>query len=240
MRVERKRMELHYRMREMPDSVRPYERCEAYGAQALSDAELLAVILRTGNRDCSALQLAQNVLCLGQQSLLNLYQLSAEELQALPGIGRVKALQLKCVAELSKRMASARYRRDLQVDEPGTLAAYYMERFRHEPTEKLMLAMLDNQNHLLKDEVLSVGTVNASLVSPREIFRKALQNQAVRIILLHNHPGGDPAPSREDIRVTKRVWENGELLGIPLIDHIIIGDNRYFSFQEKEMLNGKG
>lgn len=224
-------------MRELPDSERPYERCQKYGAEVLSDAELLAVILRTGNRDCSALQLAQRILSLGQRNLLNLYQLSAEDLQRLPGIGKVKALQLKCVAELSKRMASACYQRSLQVDDPETLAGYYMERFRHESTEKLLLAMFDARNHLLKDEVLSVGTINASLVSPREIFRKALQNQAVHIILLHNHPGGDPSPSPEDLRVTRRIQETGDMIGIPLTDHIIIGDNRYFSFQEKEMLN---
>lgn len=224
-------------MRELPDSERPYERCQKYGAEVLSDAELLAVILRTGNRDCSALQLAQRILSLGQRNLLNLYQLSAEDLQRLPGIGKVKALQLKCVAELSKRMASACYQRSLQVDDPETLAGYYMERFRHESTEKLLLAMFDARNHLLKDEVLSVGTINASLVSPREIFRKALQNQAVHIILLHNHPGGDPSPSPEDLRVTRRIRETGDMIGIPLTDHIIIGDNRYFSFQEKEMLN---
>lgn len=230
-------MELHYRMRELPDSERPYERCQQYGAEVLSDAELLAVILRTGNRNCSALQLAQNILCLGQQNLLNLYQLSAEDLRKLPGIGKVKALQLKCIAELSKRMASACYQRILKADDPEAIAGYYMERFRHEPTEKLLLAMFDTRNHLLRDEVLSVGTVNASLVSPREIFRKALQNQAVHIVLLHNHPGGDPTPSGEDIRVTGRVREAGVMLGIPLTDHIIIGDNRYFSFREKGILN---
>ena len=236
-RVERKSMELHYRMRELPDSERPYERCQQYGAEVLSDAELLAVILRTGNRNCSALQLAQNILCLGQQSLLNLHQLSVEDLQSLPGIGKVKALQLKCVAELSKRMAAACYQRALTVDSPETLAGYYMERFRHEPREQLLLAMFDTRNRLLADQVLSVGTVNASLVSPREIFQRALQSRAVHIVLLHNHPGGDPAPSREDIRVTERIREAGELLGIMLTDHIIIGDNRYFSFREMEILN---
>ncbi len=224
-------------MRELPGSERPYERCEKYGPEVLSDAELLAVVLRTGNRDCSALQLAQKILCMGQQGLLNLYQVTVEDLKKLPGIGRVKAIQLKCVAELSKRIASACYRRVLQVDDPETLAGYYMERFRHESTEKLLLAMFDARNHLLKDEVLSTGTVNASLVSPREIFRRALQYQAVHIILLHNHPGGDPTPSGEDLRVTQRVQEAGKLVGIPLTDHIIIGDNQYFSFQEKEMLN---
>lgn len=230
-------MELHYRMKELPDSEKPYERCLKYGVSVLSDAELLSVIMRTGSKNQNSLQLAQTVLQRGQQNLLNLHTLSIDELRQIPGIGKVKAIQLKCVAELSKRMVMTCYRRDLQINDPASIAGYYMEQFRHETREKLMLAMFDTKNHFLGDDIVSVGTVNSSLVSPREIFIKALKRQAVSIILLHNHPSGDPNPSGEDIRTTAKVKECGRMLGITLADHIIIGDNRYFSFLEQDILN---
>lgn len=230
-------MDLHYTMKELPESEQPYEKFRKLGAYSLSDAELLATILRTGSRDKTALQLAHDVLCREQHNLLNLNLLTVEELKKIPGIGQVKATQLKCIAELSRRMASATYQKNLQVLEPKTIADYYMEQLRHETREKLMLAMFDSKNHFLGDEILSIGTVNSSLVSPREIFVKALQCQAVHIIILHNHPSGDPTPSEEDLRVTHRVSECGNLLGISLADHIIIGDNRYISFREQGILN---
>ena len=224
-------------MKELPESERPYEKFARFGASALSDAELLAVILRNGSREKTALQLAQTVLCREQGNLLNLHRLTPEELQKIPGIGKVKAIQLKCIAELSRRMAAANYHKSMQIQDPSTIADYYMEQLRHEERETLLLAMFDTKGHFLGDEVLSIGTVNSSLVSPREIYRKALSRQAVTIIILHNHPSGDPTPSEEDVRITHRVSQCGELLGIPLADHIIIGDNRYISLREKEILN---
>jgi DNA repair protein RadC len=227
----------HYTMKELPDSEKPYEKCIKNGAKVLTDAELLAVILRTGSRRVSALQLAQEILCQKQKSLLNLNLMQIEELMKISGIGRIKAVQLKCIAELSKRIAQETYHKGMQVTGPETIAAYYMEQLRHETKEKLMLAMFDGKNHFLGDEVISVGTVNASLVSPREIFLKALEKKAVYIIMLHNHPSGDPSPSKEDERVTYLVAKSGELLGITLADHIVIGDSKYVSFREKGILN---
>lgn len=230
-------MGYHHTMKELPESEKPYEQFLKKGASGLSDADLLAIILRSGSRELSALQLAQEVLCREQKSLLNLHQLSIEDLKRIPGIGQVKAIQLKSIAEISKRMAAMPYRKNLQVEEPKTIAAYYMEQLRHETKEKLLLAMFDAKNRFLGDEVLSVGTVNSSLVSPREIYLKALKSQAVNIIILHNHPSGDPAPSQEDLRTTLRVAECGRMLGIALADHIIIGDCQYISFREKGILN---
>lgn len=227
----------HYKMKELPESELPYEKYLQIGAAGLSDADLLAIILRCGSKKLSALQLAREVLCRKQKSLLNLYQMSVEELVEIPGIGKVKAIQLKCIAELSKRIASMPYQKNIQVNRPDTIAAYYMERLRHETKEKLLVAMFDVKNHFLEDDILSIGTVNASLVSPREVFIRALRSQAVNIILLHNHPSGDPKPSQEDIRATMRVAECGKMLGITLADHIIIGDHQYISFREKGMLN---
>jgi len=219
-------------MKEMPESEQPCEKCYQYGAQSLSDAELLAVILRSGTKGLTALQLAQTILAQKNKNLLNLIDMNQEEMRQIPGIGRVKAVQLKCIAELAGRIAKTSRSKDVCLNEPASIAAYYMETLRHEPKEKLILAMFDAKSNLLGDEVISIGTATYSLVSPREIFLKALEYQAVHIVLLHNHPSGDPSPSEADINVTKRVTECGDILGIVLADHIIIGDNRYISFRE--------
>ena len=154
----------------------------------------------------------------------------------IPGIGTVKAIQLKCLAEITKRMTKATRIREVSLNNASSVALYYMEELRHENREKLMLCMFDSQSVLLGDEMISVGTVNASLVSPREIFIRALMRQAVHIILLHNHPSGVPLPSTQDKLVTRKIQECGEMLGIHLSDHIIIGDNQYFSFKEENLL----
>ncbi len=225
-------MNLHITMKELPESEQPREKFFRYGASVLSDAELLAVILRNGTRHMTALQLAQALLAQGDQNLLNLIHMNPEEMKKLSGIGSVKAAQLKCIAELAVRIARTDRVRSICLSEPASVACYYMESLRHETKEKLVLAMFDAKSNLLGDEVISVGTVNFSLVSPREIFIKALECHAVHIVLLHNHPSGDPTPSEADVEVTKRVMESGNILGIALADHIIIGDNRYISFRE--------
>ncbi|MEG1947485.1 MAG: DNA repair protein RadC [Lachnospiraceae bacterium] len=229
-------MDTHITMKEMPDSEKPYEKCFHYGAQILSDAELLAVILRTGNRNMTSIQVAQILLCQKEKNLLNLVHMNMEELQRIPGIGQVKAAQLKCIAELSVRIAAASRIGQVTLCEPRTVAEYYMETLRHESKEKMLLSMFDAKSNLLGDEIISVGTVKSSLVSPREVFLKALEYKAVHIVLLHNHPSGDPTPSEADKQVTKRMASCGSLLDITLADHIIIGDNRYISFRENGLL----
>lgn len=224
-------------MKDLPDPERPYEKCMSQGPTSLSDAELLSVIIRTGSRGEKSTDLALRVLNAGPDGLLNLIYLDADEFMQIHGIGQVKAVQLKCVGELSRRIASAVRHVDRVFAGPAEIAAYYMERLRHEMRENLMLVMFDRKNMLLGDQVISVGTSNASLISPGEIFKAALQKKAEFIILLHNHPSGSPDPSREDIEVTRRIAECGCLLDIPLMDHIIIGDNCYFSFCERGFLN---
>lgn len=229
-------MNTHITMKEMPESEKPYEKCLSYGAQELSDAELLAVILRTGTRERTSLQTAQRLLCGGEGNLLNLITMTLEEMQNIPGIGQVKAAQMKCVAELAMRIARTKRAVRISLNQPESVAGYYMETLRHEPKEKLLLAMFDAKSSLLGDEVISVGTVRHSLVSPREVFLKALQYKAVHIVLLHNHPSGDPTPSEADKMVTKRIAACGKMMDIALADHIIIGDNNYISFREKGLL----
>ncbi|MEY8390655.1 JAB domain-containing protein [Lachnospiraceae bacterium] len=229
-------MNTHITMKEMAVSEQPREKCSRYGAQSLSDAELLAVILRTGTKNMSALHLAQAFLAQKDKGLLNLIHLTQDEMLNISGIGQVKAAQLKCIAELAGRIAQASRIKEVRLNNPETVAFYYMESLRHEPKEKLLLAMFDAKSNLLGDAVISIGTVNHSLVSPREIFLKALEYRAVHIVLLHNHPSGDPSPSEADIQVTLRVSESGSIIGIALADHIIIGDNRYVSFRENGLL----
>ncbi len=220
--------------REDADLSRPYERCLLYGPSSLSDQELLAVIIRSGTKGASAVFLADQILHLesGNTGLLGICHLSVSELMAVPGIGQVKAIQLKCVGELAKRISTYRARQVLSFSAPETIADYYMERLRHEETESLVCMMLDTKNGLISEEILSKGTVNYAVMSTRELFIAALRCRAVSIILLHNHPSGDPAPSDEDIRLTHRVYTAGQLIGINLLDHIIIGDNCYISFNE--------
>lgn len=225
-------------MKQLPDSEKPYEKCLKYGAQALSDAELLAVIIRTGTRGESAVALAQNILTEFRfpEGLLGLFRASIPELCRIKGIGTVKAVQLKCIGELSKRIAKAGFGTQPIFSEPEDIAGYYMEQMRHEPRECVVVMMLNSKNRLLHELVISTGTVNFSLVSPREIFLEALRYQAVSICLIHNHPSGDPSPSREDILITRRMKEAGELLGIYLLDHIIIGDNSYNSMKKRGII----
>lgn len=227
--------------KELPQDDRPYEKCLQKGPESLSDAELLAVILRCGSRDLPSVELAREILklCRSQEGLLGLYHLSAEQLREIRGVGPVKAAQIKCVAELSKRMAGLSAGRKLNFQDPGSIAAYYMERLRHEEQENLICMMLDTKNHFLGDITLTIGTVNASLISPRELFLEALRYHAVNLILVHNHPSGDPTPSQEDISVTRRIARGGELLGILLMDHIIIGDRQYISLLREGLITGR-
>lgn len=218
--------------KELPLSERPYEKCLHYGAQTLSDAQLLAVILKNGSVGMNGIQLAQQILQGGGDGLLSLHQLSIEELMNFPGIGRVKAIQLKCVAEISRRIAQTTRKEQICLSDASSVAAYYMERLRHEPCEQLLLSMFDIKCRLLGDSVIATGSARAVLGSPREIFLQLLEKKAVSFILLHNHPSGDPSPSAEDIRLTRRIKECSELMELTMSDHIIIGDNRYYSFRE--------
>ncbi|MCI5493024.1 MAG: DNA repair protein RadC [Lachnospiraceae bacterium] len=214
----------------------PYEKCLAKGAEFLTDSELLAVILRTGTNGKTAVELARDILEADCGQLLNIYSLSLTELQQFAGIGQVKAIQLKCIGELSKRIACTERFRRIALQDARSVAVYYMEQLRHEQQERLIVCMFDAKCRLLGDEVVSIGTVNASLISPREIFLKAMEHRAVRIILLHNHPSGMAVPSQSDKNVTEQVSQAGALIGIDLSDHIIIGDNEYYSFREHGLL----
>lgn len=217
----------------------PYEKFIRFGPEHLTETELVAIILRTGTRECSALQLAGQVLGLAKyprEGLLGLYDVGLEELMSIKGIGMVKAVKLKCLTELSMRISRATASKGLSFTNSRAVADYFMETLRHRSTECVILVCLDSKGQLLQEKKLSDGSVKMSLISPREIFLEALRCRAVNILLVHNHPSGDPSPSRADLELTENVRELGEKMDIPLLDHIIIGDNRYTSFKELSCL----
>ena len=225
--------EKRIRIKDLPVQQRPYEKCILYGEQSLTDAELLATIIRTGTVNEQSIDLADRILCCNDKAgLLNLHTMSIDELKMIKGIGNVKAVQLKCIAELVKRLMKTKKVHGESFTSPELVADYFMEDMRNLETECLKMVLLDSKSRLIKDITISTGTINSSVASSREIFVTALKHGAVNIILLHNHPSGDPVPSSDDIFVTLKIKDAGDIVGIKLIDHIIIGDNCYYSLKE--------
>lgn len=225
-------------MKELPVSERPYEKVEVEGVERLSDKDLLTVLIRTGTKQERADQIALRLLnSCGEDGLSSLWNLSLEELKKMSGIGRVKAIQLVCVCELARRMARGKRLFGMKISSSKDVVDYYSAQLRYQQKECLIVVVLDSKNRILADEMLSVGTIHASIADPREIFLTALKKNGVSIILLHNHPSGDPTPSREDILTTERIAKAGALLGIPLNDHIIIGQDSYISLLAEGYLN---
>lgn len=220
----------------LPVSEKPYERMEAYGAGTLTDAELLAIIIRTGTREDTAVGLGQKVLLLkeGPGGLNNIKELSIEQLSTVSGIGRVKAIQLKAVSELAKRMASTPIMGEkVYIRSSYDVRNLLMEEMRELKKEVLKVIFLNIKNCVIKILDISVGSLSASIVHPREVFTEGIKCSCAGIIIAHNHPSGDPTPSREDVETTRRLFNAGEMLGISLIDHIIIGDGVFISMKEK-------
>ena len=234
-------MQTNKTIKELPASERPYEKFLSLGASGLSDADLLAIIIKTGTKDKSAVDIAQEILSGRHGNLLNLYEMSYDELIQVSGIGQIKAIQLKAVAELSMRISKAKRARSIRMNTPVTIADYYMEQMRHLQQEVVICAYFDVKLRFVGDVILSEGTVNASFVSMKKIFRGAFDKNASIMVLIHNHPSGDPNPSEADIFVTEKVKMACEIMDLHLGDHIIIGDRAYFSFLENNYLNeGRG
>jgi len=222
----------------LPMEDRPYEKCFAFGAEYLTDSELLAVILKSGTKGESSVDLARRVLELSKNDgLLGICKIPLSELMTIKGIGKVKAIQIKCVAELSRRISKSNLQNKLVYNSPKSIVKHYMEDLRHKEVEEFVMLALNNKSVLLDEFVISKGTVNSSIASPREIFIQALRVKAVNIIIMHNHPSGDPTPSRNDILTTNTIKSAGDIIGINVIDHIIIGDNMYYSFNEHGLLS---
>ena len=217
----------------------PYEKFLSLGPEALTESELLAIILRTGTKKRSAVDLAKEILAKAsgkKEGLNGLHHLSVQELMEIPGIGEVKAVKIKCMAEMAIRMSKQKAAVALKYDAPETVADYYMEAMRHKEKEKILLLLLDNRLQLIEEYMVSLGTVNASLLSTRDVFIQALRCRASGLMLLHNHPSGDPTPSDKDILITRKMKEAGELMDIPLIDHIILGNGTFVSLKKEELM----
>lgn len=232
-------MHNNLKMKDMPLCERPYEKLEQYGPEMLSNAELLAVVIRTGNKNETSVALAQRILTLSEPEggIAFLHDLSLEELRATKGIGRVKALQIKAVLEMSKRLSAALIMSNrIAVKSPDDVGRLLMEEMRYLKKEVFKVILLNTKNHIIKSSNVSVGCLNSSIVHPREVFSEAVKAGCSGILLAHNHPSGDPEPSREDVETTQRLVNAGNILGIKVLDHIIIGDGKYISFKEQGLI----
>ncbi|MDO8686526.1 MAG: DNA repair protein RadC [Clostridiales bacterium] len=227
------------KIKDLPENERPYEKLEKSGAHALSNAELIAIIIKTGTKEETSLGLAQRIIlkCDEEKGLSHLHELSLEELQSIPGVGRVKALQIKAVAEISKRLSSfSGLSGKVAIKSSDCVARLFMEEMRHLTKEVFKVAFLNTKNCIVKQLDISVGSLSASIVHPREVFAEAVKAACSAVLFVHNHPSGDPEPSGEDIETTKRLCNAGNIIGIKVLDHIIIGDGHYISFKERGLV----
>lgn len=218
-------------------SILPYEKCIRYGAHTLTDTELIAVLLRTGTRNRNCLEIAEDIMkSFSSKGILGIMHVNPKTFSAIEGIGPVKSVMFSCVGEIASRIQMTAKMDTPAFDNSDMVADYFMERIRHLERENFFLLLLDSKCRMIHESLISIGTVNAAYVSVREIFVEALSYNAVSVIMVHNHPSGDPTPSGADIATTDMVKEAGKLVGISLLDHIIIGDNRYVSFKEKNLI----
>ncbi|NLL42290.1 MAG: DNA repair protein RadC [Firmicutes bacterium] len=223
------------RMKDVPKEERPRERLIRHGAERLANRELLAILLRTGTRSESALMLAERLLS-RFGSLPELAQTSYEELLAVNGIGPAKAADILAAFELAKRLGESRMEFEGVVNCPQDAAQLVLTDLSHADKEHFMIIMLNTKHRVIAKKVISIGHLHASLVHPREMFKEAIKRSSAAVILVHNHPSGDLTPSRDDISTTERLRDVGDMLGIEVLDHIIVGNNRYLSFREQGLL----
>ena len=226
------------KMKELPMTERPYEKLEQYGEKFLTNAELLAIIIKTGTKEETALELAQKILKLNdneeKEGLNFLRELALEELMKIKGIGKVKAIQLKAVCEIATRMNTVMPYREKRIRKPQDIAEILTEKMRFEKQEILKVALLNNKNNLLKMKDIAIGSGNFVVTTIKSVLNEAVKIEAAKIILIHNHPSGDSTPSQADIEFTDKVGQAAKILGIQLLDHIVIGEKNYTSiFSQK-------
>lgn len=224
-----------FTMKEVPAEDRPREKLMKKGSSTLTDEELVAILLRTGTSDLNALDLAQYILR-SSGGLSGLMQYSFEDLSKIHGVKEAKACQLLAGIELGKRAFAREAREKFSLSSPQSIADLMMTEMRYLKIEKFIALLLDTKNHLIAQEEISIGGISYSLVDPRSVFEAGLRKGANAMVLVHNHPSGNPHPSEEDKLLTKRMAEVGELLSLKILDHIIIGDQKYFSFKEHSLL----
>jgi len=224
-----------FTIKELPEEERPREKLLSKGAEFLSNAELLALIIRTGSREKTAVELAQHIINFFG-GLKNLINLSCEELKTVKGVGKAKAAQISSLVELSKRISKTKVEKGKTIFTPSKAAEILMEDMRYLEQEVVKTVLLDVKNKIIKIAEITKGGLSSSIVHPRDVFKEAIRKNSAAIIMAHNHPSGEPTPSSEDIRISKKIAKSGTILGIELVDHIIIGDGKYVSLKEEDLI----
>lgn len=216
-----------YLIKDLPEEEKPREKLKKYGVKNLTDEELIAIILRCGTKNMSVKDLAIKI----KKEFKTLSNLSYIELSKIKGVGEVKAITLLAAIELGIR-STYKEDKNIKLNRPENIYEFFKNKLIHLKQENLMAIFLDNKNKLIAYKTIFIGTINMSVSHPREIFKEAMKNSSVYIILVHNHPSGDPTPSVADLKFTNQVYKTSKIIGIPLLDHIIIGNNKYYSFYD--------
>lgn len=235
MKKENRRMTLC----QMKNPDNPYEKGLRQGVASLSNQELLALLIRSGTRQRNAIELAGDLLQLHGEGLRNLCVLSLDELKQIPGIGKIKALQLKAVSELAKRISEQERREKILLKDPKSISNYFMEEMTYLSTEQVRICYFDHRLNMTGQEILSIGTNCKAFADVSEVLRHVFRANADGFVLLHNHPTGDPEPSYDDLMVTKMIKTASDLVGLHFHDHIVIGDHTYYSFNEHGELSSR-
>lgn len=220
------------KMKELPSSERPYEKLEMYGEKTLSNAELIAIIIKSGTKNESSVSIAQKILALeknGENNLRFLQNISIEEFMSIKGVGKVKAIQLKAICELTKRMSKPLDTNQVQINSPKDVADLLTDEMRFEKREIVKTVILNSKNIIMKIVDVCFGGTNSAILKPKDVLQEAIKLGAPKIILVHNHPSGDPTPSRSDFDFTEKLVQASKIMGIELLDHIIIGDYKFES-----------
>ncbi|GBE57044.1 hypothetical protein BMS3Bbin16_01259 [archaeon BMS3Bbin16] len=228
--------EYKVKIHDLPVEERPRERLVKYGAESLSNAELLAIILRTGTKEDNVINLSNRIL--RDYSLPEISRADVAELNKIHGIGPAKATQITAFFELARRLESHSETAKPRIKSPEDAHRIIAPRLRNLKKETFKALYLNTKNQLIREETVSIGSLDASVVHPREVFKTAIAESAAAIILAHNHPSGDPEPSREDIELTNKLIQGGKIIGINVLDHIVVGNGTYVSLSDRNLMNG--
>ncbi|MBG0763656.1 MAG: DNA repair protein RadC [Tissierellales bacterium] len=229
-------MKEKYTIMEIPNDERPREKLLKYGAKSLTNSELIGILLRVGSNKDTAITLGQKILKENEKGLLNLVNATPDSLNKFHGVSNAKAATILAAVELGKRISSTKASESFKITSPQDVSALVMEDMRYYKKEYFKIILLDTKNKVIDIITISIGSLNSSIVHPREVFLEAVKKSSASIILLHNHPSGEVQPSREDINITQRLIEAGDIMGIKVLDHIIIGDGTYLSFKEENII----
>lgn len=223
-------------LKSMATVERPREKLTLQGVTSLSNSELMAIVVQSGSKDESALVLSQRILSMLDHGLQDLSDVTLEELMTVKGIGLAKACQITAAVELGKRVVVNQRQVLGKINSPSTVVEFFQSELKHLNKERFIVVFLNTKNMITSYETISVGSLSASIVHPREVFNRAIKRSAASLILVHNHPSGNPSPSKDDESITKRLCEVGEVVGIKILDHLIISDDTYFSFKEMALI----